>query len=88
MQVRFFSSLNVAYETTGTSVSNTPGKFSATRGASRSLNLTKRDLMTPDEVMRLDPTFELLLQPGEAPVAGIKLRHYADAEFQGLFDPA
>jgi len=42
----------------------------------------------PDEVMRLDPTCELLLQPGEAPVVGIKLRHYADAEFQGLFDPA
>ena len=46
---RTIGATTMAYETTGTSVSNTPGKFSATRGASRSLNLTKRDLMTPDE---------------------------------------
>lgn len=41
----------------------------------------KRELLTPDEVMRLDSNLEILLQQGQAPVAALKVRYYVDPEF-------
>jgi len=78
----------VAYQTTGTSVSKSPGRFlldQTTTGASTSVHLTRRDLLTPDEVMRLDASLEILLPQGQAPVIARKVRYFADPEFQGLF---
>ena len=48
---------------------------------------TARDLLTPDEIMRLDGGKELLLLRGQKPILADKVRYYADAEFKGLFDP-
>jgi type IV secretory pathway TraG/TraD family ATPase VirD4 len=56
----------------------------ATFRASSSTHLTPRDLLTPDEVMRLSAKVELLLQPGAASVIAEKVRHYADGEFWGM----
>ena len=75
-----------AYETRGTSQSQPLAHWRATFGASSSTHLTRRDLLTPDEVMRLGANLELLLRPGAAPVIAEKVRHYADGEFRGMFD--
>jgi len=78
----------VTYQTTGTSVSKSPGRFlldQTTTGASTSVHLTRRDLLTPDEVMRLDAGLEILLPQGQAPVIAQKVRYFRDPEFQGLF---
>jgi len=78
----------VSYQTSGTSVSKSPGRFlldQTTKGISTSAHLTRRDLLTPDEVMRLDNGLEILLPQGQAPVIARKVRYYADAEFQALF---
>ncbi len=45
------------------------------------------DPLMPDEVIRLGADPELLLRPGAAPVIAEKVRHYADVDFQGMFDP-
>lgn len=78
----------VTYETSGTSTSHPPNQLFSTHGSSTSTHYARRELMTPDEVMRLHPALELLLRPGEAPVVAQKVRYYADPEFQGLFTAA
>lgn len=75
----------VAYETAGASSSRPPNQLFSTHGTSTTMHLARRELMTPDEVMRLHPSLEILLRPGEAPVAAQKVRYFADPEFQGLF---
>lgn len=76
-----------AYYSTSTSASSTGGQHpSSSHGSSTSLNFVKRDLMTPDEVMRVDHDFLLLIRPGDAPLFAGKVRYFADREFQGLFD--
>ncbi len=64
-----------AYETT----SHRPGDPPST-----SLHLTARDLLTPDEVMRLPPHIQLLRLQGEPMILAAKLRYFADPEFGGL----
>jgi len=81
----------ISYQTTGTSVSKGPGPFlvnQTTTSTSTSVHLTRRELMTPDEVMRLDSSLEILLRQGEAPVIAQKVRYFADPEFRGLYEPA
>jgi type IV secretion system protein VirD4 len=72
----------MAYQTAGSSVSR-GGPFSIQTTTSNSISghLTRRDLLTPDEVMRLDANLEILLRQGAAPVAARKVRYYADPEF-------
>lgn len=77
----------VSYETAGTSVSRASNQLFSTHGTSTSTHLARRELMTPDEVMRLHPMLELLLRPGEPPVLAQKVRYYADPEFRSLFRP-
>ncbi len=45
-----------------------------------------RELMTPDEVMRLDRDKLLILSPGDRPLLARKVCYYRDPEFQGAFD--
>jgi len=73
------------YQTTGTSFSK-GGPFSipTTTSTSTSGHLTRRDLLMPDEVMRLDANLEILLRQGASPVAAREVRYYADPEFLGL----
>ncbi|MDB5580653.1 MAG: conjugal transfer protein TraG [Bradyrhizobium sp.] len=68
--------------TTGETVSDSGGSSSS--GDSTTLNLARRDLMTPDEVMRMDGDRLLLLRPGEHPVMARKVQYYEDGEFEGL----
>jgi type IV secretion system protein VirD4 len=65
----------VGYETS----SHRPGDPPST-----SSHVTGRDLLTPDEVMRLAPHLQLLRVQGRPVIVAAKLRHYADPEFQGL----
>ena len=52
---------------------------------STSLSAAGRDLLTPDEVLRLPPELQILRLQGRTPVLARKLRHFADPEFRGLF---
>ncbi|SHF85305.1 type IV secretion system protein VirD4 [Loktanella atrilutea] len=52
---------------------------------STSHNLTGRDLLTPDEIMQMPSTVQLLRIQGQPPAVVQKLRYYADPEFAGLF---
>jgi len=85
---RSMGSGTVAYRTSGSGESQSPGPmmFSQTStNTSTTDHLVKRELLTPDEVMRLDPSLELLLQQGRAPVTAAKIRYYADRTFAGMF---
>jgi type IV secretion system protein VirD4 len=74
------------FTTAGESTSRSARDLFATRGHSTHVHLTRRDLMTPDEVMRMSADHLLLLRPGSPPVIARKLRYYADPEFRGLTD--
>ena len=73
---------------TSTSTSRHPLKWLDTKGVSTSTQLSERELLTPDEVMRLDANLALLLKPGSRPAAVRKVRYFADGEFRGMFDAA
>lgn len=75
-----------SFYTSGSSTTRASGQWSTTKGRSSNLPLVRRDLMTPDEIMRLDVETLLLLRPGQAPVMACKVRYFQDAEFEGLFD--
>lgn len=81
---RSMGSGTVAYRTASSGESQSPGPmmFSQTStNTSTSDHLVKRELLTPDEVMRLDSSLEILLRQGQAPVAALKVRYYVDPEF-------
>ena len=78
-----------AYETTSQSVSYGKGApFLGTRSESTATHLVRRDLLTPDEVMRLPSNCMILLRQGSAPILAGKVTYYADPEFRGLFGPS
>jgi len=83
---RSIGATTVAYETSGTSISRPPTQFFSTHSTSTTTHLARRDLITPDEIMRLDPSLEILLQPGLPPMWAHKIRYYADPDFVGLFE--
>ena len=47
-----------------------------------------RDLITPDEIMRLPGEAMILLAQAQRPALARKIRYYADPEFRDLFDPS
>ena len=49
---------------------------------------TARALLTPGEVMQLNPTDELVLVAGQPPIRATKLRYYADSAFTARVLPA
>ena len=51
-------------------------------------HISARDLINPDEIMRLPETSMILLRQGQRPAWITKLRYYADHEFKGAYDPA
>ena len=79
-------STTMATTYTSTSTTANPGQWRHSHGVSTSTQLSKRELLTPDEVMRLDASLALLLRPGGAPAAVRKVRYFEDPEFRGLFD--
>lgn len=77
----------IAYETGSTGTSRMSLDW-AGEGTSRtegtSTHLTRRALLTPDEVRRLPLDRAILFLAGEAPVLARKVVYHADPEFQGL----
>jgi type IV secretion system protein VirD4 len=74
----------MTYQTTGTSTSRGGMQLFETKSASVSTHLSRRELMTPDELMRLDSSLEILLRQGEAPVIAAKIRYFDDPAFRNL----
>jgi len=74
----------MTYQTTGTSTSRGAMQFFETKSSSTSTHLSRRELMTPDEIMRLDSSLEILLRQGEAPVIASKIRYFDDPAFRNL----
>ncbi|MBW8321086.1 MAG: type IV secretory system conjugative DNA transfer family protein, partial [Rhizobium sp.] len=54
---------------------------------SSSEHISARDLINPDEIMRLDRDQMILLRQGQRPARVHKLRYFTDPEFRGAFDP-
>lgn len=54
---------------------------------SKTQHLAARNLMEPNEIMKLAPDTLLLMRVGENTLIVRKLRYYADKELAGLFDP-
>jgi type IV secretion system protein VirD4 len=69
----------------GASTSRTVLQWFGSKGASVHSNLVRRELMTPDEVMRMASDRLILLTPGRRPALAKKVRYFADPEFRGLF---
>ncbi|THV10560.1 type IV secretory system conjugative DNA transfer family protein [Rhizobium rhizophilum] len=55
-------------------------------GHTSSEHVVARDLITPDEIMRLPSEAMILLNTGQRPALARKIRYHADPEFQKLFD--
>jgi type IV secretion system protein VirD4 len=50
-------------------------------------HVSARDLINPDEILRLPENRMILLRQGQRPAWVQKLRYYDNAEFKGLYDP-
>lgn len=77
--------LTVEYQTQGHS-SGMSGIHSST-GSSNNQQFTGRDLLTPDEVMRLPAERPIVMLTGETPYVLQCLNYLTDPEYAGLFDP-
>ena len=75
----------ITYETSGQSQKDVMLK-DPERSLSKTQHLATRNLMDPNEIMKLAPNNLLLMRVGESPLIVMKLRYYADKEFAGLFD--
>jgi type IV secretion system protein VirD4 len=53
--------------------------------ATTTQHIAARDLMTPDEIMQIDPSVQLLRVQGKPVIIARKLRYFADREFDGLY---
>ena len=58
------------------------------RSLSKTLHLAARNLMGPNEIMKLAADTLRLMRVGESSLIVKKLRYYADKEFAGLHDSA
>jgi type IV secretion system protein VirD4 len=58
------------------------------RSVSKTQHLAARNLMDPNEIMKLAPDTLLLMRVGESPLIAKKLCYYTDKEFGGMFDQA
>ena len=77
----------ISYETGGQSQKDVMLK-DPERSLSKTQHLATRNLMDPNEIMKLAPDTLLLMRVGESPLIVKKLRYFADKEFTGLFDAA
>jgi type IV secretion system protein VirD4 len=75
----------ITYETEGRSEKDVMLK-DPERSLSKTQHLATRNLMDPNEIMKLAPDTLLLMRVGENPLIVRKLRYYTDKEFEGLFD--
>ena len=71
-----------ATDSRGGSRRNWIGDRTASEGTAA--HLTRRPLLTPDEVRRLPQEAAVLLEAGRRPVLARRVRYFADPEFQGM----
>lgn len=77
--------LTLQYQTQGQS-SGVSGIHSSS-GTSQNQQFTGRELLTPDEVMRLPASQPVVMLPGEAPYLLQRLNYLTDPEYTDRFDP-
>jgi type IV secretion system protein VirD4 len=83
-----FETENKGKSSGGSNTFSEQGSFGMNRGKSSgtSQQFTGRELLTPDEVMRLGPEHPIALVRGERPYLLTRLNYLADAEYAGRFD--
>jgi type IV secretion system protein VirD4 len=77
----------ITYETGGQSENDVMVK-DPERSLSKTQHLAARNLMDPNEIIKLAPDTLLLMRVGENPLIVKKLLYFADKEFAGVFDAA
>jgi len=87
MLSRTMGKTTIRYETTGTS-EKTAWYEERSRTASTSEHVAARNLMDPNEIMKLEPRDMLLMMVGKDPLILRKIRYFEEREFAGLHDPA
>lgn len=87
MLSRTMGKTTIRYETTGSS-QNTAWHEERNHTASTSEHLAARNLMDPNEIMKLEPRDMLLMMAGKDPLILRKIRYFEEGEFAGLYDPA
>ena len=82
---RALGDMTEIYETDSRSTT-WPGEIGqpANRSEGSSTHMTRRALLTPDEVRRMESDLAILFKAGAAPIMAQKLRYYADPEFQTI----
>lgn len=70
----------------GSGLSGGGGSMNRGKSSGTSQQFTGRELLTPDEVMRLGPEHPIVLVRGERPYLLDRLNYLADAEYAGRFD--
>ncbi|MDN7513477.1 type IV secretory system conjugative DNA transfer family protein [Burkholderia multivorans] len=70
----------------GSGLSGGGGSMNRGKSTGTSQQFTGRELLTPDEVMRLGPEHPIVLVRGERPYLLDRLNYLADAEYAGRFD--
>lgn len=70
----------------GTGFSDTGGSMNLGRNQGTSQQFAGRELLTPDEVMRLGPDKPIVLLKGEYPYLLKRLNYLVDPEYAGRFD--
>ena len=71
---------------TGSGLSGSGGSMNRGSSTGTSQQFTGRDLLTPDEVMRLGAERPIVLVRGERPYLLSRINYLADKEYQGKFD--
>jgi type IV secretion system protein VirD4 len=77
----------IRYEAAGSSA-KTGWLAAGNPSASRSEQITARNLMDPNEIINLDPALMLLMMAAKDPLILKKIRYYEEREFAGLYDVA
>lgn len=70
----------------GSGLSGGGGSMNRGKSTGTSQQFTGRELLTPDEVMRLGPEHPIVLVRGERPYLLGRLNYLADSEYAGRFD--
>lgn len=70
----------------GSGLSGGGGSMNRGKSSGTSQQFTGRELLTPDEVMRLGPEHPIVLVRGERPYLLDRLNYLADSEYAGRFD--
>ncbi|MFS3831623.1 type IV secretory system conjugative DNA transfer family protein [Escherichia coli] len=71
----------------GSGVSGGGGSMNRGRSSGSSQQFAGRELLTPDEVMRLGPTRPIVILKGEYPYQLTRINYLTDPEYAGMADP-